>query len=108
LPRWSRRALSTTLFPGNDERHRRPQAAPPTTWESTVITTMTTTVTPTTTTTDIRTVLEADFGQACYEWSEARFRQAAKDTPAHRAAVAEWGARIDAVLDMYLDAGLTR
>ena len=29
-----------------------------------------------------------------------------EDTPAHRAAVAEWTDRIDAVLDMYLDVRL--
>ncbi|RFU22478.1 hypothetical protein [Geodermatophilus marinus] len=52
----------------------------------------------------IRDVLEADFARACTEWSAARSRQAAKDTPAHRAAVAGCRARIDAVLDMHLDA----
>jgi hypothetical protein len=71
-----------------------------------VITTLTTR--PTTTTTGIREVLEADFAAACSEWAQARSVQSGKDTPAHRAAVAEWGARIDAVLDMYLDAGPTR
>jgi hypothetical protein len=45
-----------------------------------------------------------DFALACSEWSDARARRHRKDTPAHRAAVAEAGARIDAVLDMYLDA----
>ena len=71
---------------------------------------MTTTLTtrPTATTTGIREVLEADFTAACSEWAQARSLQARKDTPAHRAAVAEWGARVDAVLDMYLDAGPTR
>jgi len=71
-----------------------------------VITTLTTR--PTTVTTGIREVLEADFAAACSEWARARSLQAGKDTSAHRAAVAEWGARVDAVLDMYLDAGPTR
>jgi hypothetical protein len=63
-----------------------------------------TAITATPTTTGLRTVLEADFALGCAEWSAARSRQQRKDTPAHRAAVAEAGARIDAVLDMYLDA----
>ncbi len=69
---------------------------------------MTTTVTAPPTAPGIRDVLEADFARACCEYSEARFLQAGKDTPDHRAAVAECSARIDAVLDMYLDAGLAR
>src|SRR3954464_11345523 len=44
-----------------------------------------------------------DFTTACGELAEARFQQSCKDTPSHRAAVAEARARIDAVLDMYLD-----
>jgi hypothetical protein len=68
----------------------------------------TTLTTRPTTTTGIREVLEADFAAACCEWAQARSLQAGKDTSAHRAAVAEWGARVDAVLDMYLDAGPTR
>jgi hypothetical protein len=59
-------------------------------------------VTPTTT--GLQTVLEDDFALARSEWSAARSQRQRKDTPAHRAAVAEAGARIDAVLDMYLDA----
>jgi len=67
--------------------------------------TMTTaTITAAPTTAGLRTVLEDDFALTCREWSEARSQQQRKDTPAHRAAVAEAGARIDAVLDMYLDA----
>lgn len=67
------------------------------------------TVTAATTTADattlgLRTVLETDFALGCVEWSAARSRQRRKDTPAHRAAVADAGARIDAVLDMYLEA----
>jgi hypothetical protein len=60
--------------------------------------------TATATTAGLRAVLEDDFGLASCEWAEARSRQRRKDTPANRAAVTECGARIDAVLDMYLDA----
>jgi hypothetical protein len=49
----------------------------------------------------LRDELEVDFAQASCE-------QAEKDTPDRRAAVAECGARIDAVLDMYLDACFPR
>jgi hypothetical protein len=65
-----------------------------------------TTLTATATTTGLRTVLEDDFAAACTEWSAARSRRRQKDSPAHRAAVAEAGARIDAVLDLYLEARL--
>ncbi|WP_100500914.1 hypothetical protein [Geodermatophilus chilensis] len=65
---------------------------------------MTTTPTIPATTVVLRSVLEDDFALACCEWSEARSQQQQKDTPAHRTAVAEAGARIDAVLDMYLEA----
>ena len=65
-----------------------------------------TTLTATATTTGLRTVLEDDFAVACSEWSAARSRRQRKDSPDHRAAVAEAGARIDAVLDLYLDARL--
>ena len=66
----------------------------------------TSTTTATATTVGLRSVLEEDFDLACCEWSEARLQQQQKDTPAHRAAVAEWTERIDAVLDLYLDARL--
>jgi hypothetical protein len=56
----------------------------------------------------LREVLEADFARARRAWSQARVRQAGKDTPAHRAAVAEAAARIDAVLDMHLEARAAR
>ena len=49
------------------------------------------------------TVLGLDFATACGELAEARVQQSCKDTPGHRAAVAEARARVDAVLDMYLD-----
>ena len=64
----------------------------------------TSTTTATATTVGLRSVLEDDFDLACCEWAEARLQQQQKDTPAHRAAVAEWTERIDAVLDLYLDA----
>jgi hypothetical protein len=70
---------------------------------------VTTTLTATgPTTTSLREVLEADFARVHRAWAQARSLRAGKDTPEHRAAVAEAGARIDAVLDMYLDAGPTR
>jgi hypothetical protein len=68
--------------------------------------THTTTATATATTVGLRSVLEDDFELACCEWSEARSQQQHKDTPARRAAVAAWTERIDAVLDLYLDARL--
>ncbi len=65
---------------------------------------MTATATATATATvGLRSVLEDDFARASGTWSEARSRQQRKDTPAHRAAVAECTDRIDAVLDMYLE-----
>lgn len=66
--------------------------------------TATATATTATATVGLRTVLEGDFALACSAWSAARTRQQRKDTPAHRTAVAEAGARVDALLDMYLDA----
>jgi hypothetical protein len=68
-------------------------------------TTATTTATATATapTVGLRSVLVEEFDLACCEWAEARLQQREKDTPAHRAAVAEWTDRIDAVLDVYLD-----
>jgi hypothetical protein len=70
------------------------------------MTTTTAIPTSTSTATGLRTVLQDDFAVSCSEWSAARSQRQRKDTPAHRAAVAEAGARIDAVLDMYLDARL--
>ena len=49
-------------------------------------------------------VLGVDFSLACCELADARLEQRCKDTPRHRAAVTEAHARIDALLDMYLDA----
>jgi hypothetical protein len=57
-----------------------------------------------TTVDDLDATLGLDFTLGCTELAEARYQQSCKDTPDHRAAVAEARARIDAVLDMYLDA----
>jgi hypothetical protein len=48
--------------------------------------------------------LENDFRLARGQLAGVRVRQALKDTPANRAAVAEVRLLIDAVLDMYLEA----
>jgi hypothetical protein len=48
--------------------------------------------------------LQSDFTQACAEYAEARRNQQAKDTPAHRNAVLECRARVDAILDIHLEA----
>ena len=47
--------------------------------------------------------LQSDFRQVCAEYTEAHRHQQAKDTPAHRDAVLESRARIDAILDIYLE-----
>jgi hypothetical protein len=47
--------------------------------------------------------LHPDFVQAGADLVAARLAQQAKDTPAHRAAVARERARVDAVLDLYLE-----
>ncbi|MBB3086219.1 hypothetical protein [Geodermatophilus sabuli] len=60
------------------------------------------------TTAGIQDVLEADFARARAALAEARREQAGKDTPRHRATVAECTARVDAVLDMYLAARAAR
>ena len=62
------------------------------------------TVTATATLAGLRSALEDDFARVSSEWADARSRQQHKDTPASRAAVAECSARIDAVLDRWLDA----
>jgi hypothetical protein len=48
--------------------------------------------------------LHSDFTQACAEYAEARRHQQVKDSPAHRDAVLESRARIDAILDIHLAA----
>jgi|tagenome__1003787_1003787.scaffolds.fasta_scaffold20725192_2 hypothetical protein len=47
--------------------------------------------------------LRLDFTQACAAFAEARRHQQAKDTPAHRSAILDGRARIDAILDSYVD-----
>jgi hypothetical protein len=54
---------------------------------------------------DLHTVLGLDIALARLALLEARLRQALKDTPTHREAVAEAWARIDTLLDMYVEAG---
>jgi hypothetical protein len=46
-----------------------------------------------------------EFAWACTELAAVQLRQAQKDSTAHRAAVAAGRARIDDVLDMYLETG---
>jgi hypothetical protein len=54
---------------------------------------------------DLATVLGLDFSTARDDLDEARFQLDSKDTPSNRAAVAAARDRIDALLDMYLEAG---
>jgi hypothetical protein len=54
---------------------------------------------------DLATVLGLDLSTARDDLEEARFQRNSKDTPSNRAAVAEARDRIDALLDMYLEAG---
>jgi hypothetical protein len=54
---------------------------------------------------DLAGALDQDLSTACRELDDARFRRDRKDTPSNRAAVASARARIDALLDMYLQAG---
>ena len=58
-----------------------------------------------TTTDDLPSVLGLDFSLARSALLEARLRQALKDTPTHREALAEAWARIDTLLDMYVEVG---
>jgi hypothetical protein len=44
-----------------------------------------------------------DLSRACIELTEARTRQAERDSGLNRAAVAECHARIDSLLDMFLE-----
>ncbi|HEX2075821.1 MAG TPA: hypothetical protein VHF92_18750 [Geodermatophilus sp.] len=50
----------------------------------------------------VRDELALDFDRVRLELLEARLLQREKDTPAHRNAVADCSARLDAVLDRYL------
>jgi hypothetical protein len=52
---------------------------------------------------NLLTVLSTDFAAACAGFALARSKQRGKDTPDHRAAVAEARDRVDAVLDIYLE-----
>ena len=61
-----------------------------------------------TTADDLPSVLGLDFSLARDALLEARLRHALKDTPTNRRAVAEAWARIDALLDMYVEAGCPR
>jgi hypothetical protein len=54
---------------------------------------------------DLATVLGLDLSTARDDLDEARFQRDTKDTPSNRAAVAAARDRIDALLDMYLEAG---
>lgn len=47
--------------------------------------------------------LRSDFAQARADLRAARLAQQAKDSPAHRTAVAAQRTRIDALLDLYLE-----
>jgi hypothetical protein len=51
----------------------------------------------------LRAELGSAFFRCCAQLAEARRRQRRKDTPRNRDAVAECRARVDAVLDLYLD-----
>jgi hypothetical protein len=61
-----------------------------------------------TTVDDLHSVLGMDIARARLALLEARLRQTLKDTPNHREAVAEAWARIDVLLDMYVDMGGSR
>jgi hypothetical protein len=63
-------------------------------------------MTATTATTDRlrRLSIEREFAATCDRLAEARHRQRQKDSPSNRALVADCWARVDAVLDLALDA----
>lgn len=48
--------------------------------------------------------LGADFAHTCAELTRARLRRRDRDSREHRAAVEECTARVDVVLDLYLEA----
>ena len=52
---------------------------------------------------DLRAEMEASFTQARRELIAARLEQLEKDTPDHRASVMNCRARIDGVLDLFLE-----
>ena len=51
----------------------------------------------------LRSSIELDFVLSCGRLTAARIRQRQKDSVGNRASVAECRARIDAILDMYLE-----
>jgi len=51
--------------------------------------------------------IAGDFTRTCAELAKARHHQRQKDTPAHRAAVADCRAQVDAVLDLFLETRAT-
>ena len=53
---------------------------------------------------NLRSELELDLVQAHARLAEARREQVKKDTPGNRSVVVECVSRIDALLDMYLEA----
>jgi hypothetical protein len=58
---------------------------------------------------NLESVPDVDLSVASYELAEARLQHTCKDTPDNRAAVVAARGRIDALLDMYLEAnGLRR
>ena len=57
---------------------------------------------------DLASVLDRDLSTACSDLAAARFQRECKDTPSNRAAVTGAWARIDALLDMYLESGRRR
>jgi hypothetical protein len=66
------------------------------------------TVTIDTTAETLHAVLGADLSEACSRLAQARAQQDQKDTPDNRSTVAECRSQIDALLDMYLEAGKPR
>jgi hypothetical protein len=56
----------------------------------------------------LRDPIGPDFALACSQLTEARLAQCRKDSSGNRARVAECRARIDSILDTYLDAGRLR
>lgn len=52
---------------------------------------------------DMSDVLAAEFADACAQLAQAQRARRQKDTPTHRAGVDEALARVDAVLDLYLE-----
>jgi hypothetical protein len=49
-----------------------------------------------------------EFSRVCIEHAQAVLQHREKDTPSSRALVAECSAKIDSLLDLYLEAGTVR